>query len=113
MGAEQFAINSRTNGRRDPSEFLGTTRCSASWRDPIEVGVSMTTMLSSRPPPPAARSRSGLRRLFRSRAIRGGRHRDVQGSAARAAVLGAGDGLITNISLVLGVAGASTNASAV
>jgi len=37
----------------------------------------------------------------------------VQGSAARAAVLGAGDGLITNISLVLGVAGASTNVSAV
>lgn len=34
-------------------------------------------------------------------------------SASRAAVLGAGDGLITNISLVLGVAGASTNVSAV
>jgi VIT1/CCC1 family predicted Fe2+/Mn2+ transporter len=37
----------------------------------------------------------------------------VQGSAARAAVLGAGDGLITNVSLVLGVAGASTSAAAV
>jgi VIT1/CCC1 family predicted Fe2+/Mn2+ transporter len=37
----------------------------------------------------------------------------VQGNAPRAAVLGAGDGLVTNISLVLGVAGASTNASAV
>ena len=47
------------------------------------------------------------------RAMPGGRHRDVQGSATRAAVLGAGDGLITNVSLVLGVAGASTNASAV
>jgi VIT1/CCC1 family predicted Fe2+/Mn2+ transporter len=45
--------------------------------------------------------------------LRGGRHRDVQGSTARAAVLGAGDGLITNISLILGVAGASTNTSAV
>lgn len=30
---------------------------------------------------------------------------------ARAAVLGAGDGLLTNVSLVLGVAGATTNAS--
>jgi len=37
----------------------------------------------------------------------------VQGSGARAGILGAGDGLITNISLVLGVAGASTSASAV
>ncbi len=43
----------------------------------------------------------------------------MQGSAARAGVLGAGDelitgdGLITNVSLILGVAGASTSASAV
>jgi VIT1/CCC1 family predicted Fe2+/Mn2+ transporter len=41
------------------------------------------------------------------------RHRDVQGSAPRAAVLGAGDGLITNVSLVLGVAGAHAGASTV
>src|SRR3984957_16211744 len=41
------------------------------------------------------------------------RHRDVRGGGARAAVLGAGDGLITNVSLVLGVAGASTNGSTV
>lgn len=41
------------------------------------------------------------------------RHRDIAGGTARAAVLGAGDGLITNVSLVLGVAGASTNASTV
>ena len=43
----------------------------------------------------------------------GSRHRDVQGGTQRAAVLGAGDGLLTNLSLVLGIAGASTNASAV
>jgi vacuolar iron transporter family protein len=44
----------------------------------------------------------------------GSRHRDVQGGTQRAAVLGAGDGLLTNLSLVLGVAGAaSANASAV
>jgi VIT1/CCC1 family predicted Fe2+/Mn2+ transporter len=41
------------------------------------------------------------------------RHRDVKSGGARAAVLGAGDGLITNVSLVLGVAGASTNGSTV
>jgi VIT1/CCC1 family predicted Fe2+/Mn2+ transporter len=41
------------------------------------------------------------------------RHRNVEGGASRAAVLGAGDGLITNVSLILGVAGASTAASPV
>ena len=65
-----------------------------------------------------SRGQAGRLRLLpyghlRPRAMPGGRHRDVQGSATRAAVLGAGDGLITNVSLVLGVAGASTNASAV
>jgi VIT1/CCC1 family predicted Fe2+/Mn2+ transporter len=44
---------------------------------------------------------------------RNNRHRSVQGGASRAAVLGAGDGLITNVSLILGVAGASTAASSV
>lgn len=41
------------------------------------------------------------------------RHRDVKSGGARAAVLGAGDGLITNVSLVLGVAGATPGASTV
>ena len=57
-----------------------------------------------------ARVRSWLERRTPARTSR---HRDVQDNAARAAVLGAGDGLITNVSLILGVAGASTNASAV
>jgi vacuolar iron transporter family protein len=35
-----------------------------------------------------------------------GRHRSVQGNALRAAVLGANDGLVSNLSLVMGVAGA-------
>jgi VIT1/CCC1 family predicted Fe2+/Mn2+ transporter len=52
-----------------------------------------------------------FRRLRRTR--RTSRHRDVQGNAPRAAVLGAGDGLITNVSLVLGVAGASAAGPAV
>lgn len=49
-----------------------------------------------------------LRRLGRNASAPTSRHRNVQGGAARAAVLGAGDGLITNVSLVLGVAGAGT-----
>jgi vacuolar iron transporter family protein len=35
-------------------------------------------------------------------------HRNIQGGAARAAVLGVSDGLVTNVSLILGVAGANT-----
>jgi len=73
----------------------------------------MTTSPSPAAKPTAVRSLPGLGRLFRPRAVPGGRHHDVQDNSFRAAVLGAGDGLITNISLVLGVAGASTSASAV
>ncbi len=40
-------------------------------------------------------------------------HRDVQGGAARAAVFGASDGLVSNVSLILGVAGASVSAGTV
>jgi VIT1/CCC1 family predicted Fe2+/Mn2+ transporter len=42
-----------------------------------------------------------------------GRHRASSGNALRAAVLGASDGLLSNFSLVMGVAGASTESSAV
>jgi VIT1/CCC1 family predicted Fe2+/Mn2+ transporter len=49
------------------------------------------------------------RRLGLGRGSSTSRHRNVQGGAARAAVLGAGDGLITNVSLVLGVAGAASS----
>jgi vacuolar iron transporter family protein len=38
-----------------------------------------------------------------------GRHRGMAGNALRAAVLGANDGLVSNLSLVMGVTGASSN----
>ncbi|HEX7927560.1 MAG TPA: VIT1/CCC1 transporter family protein [bacterium] len=38
-----------------------------------------------------------------------GRHRNVGGNALRAAVLGANDGLCSNLSLIMGVAGAEVN----
>lgn len=38
-----------------------------------------------------------------------GRHRSAGGNALRAAVLGANDGLVSNLSLVMGVAGATMN----
>lgn len=40
-------------------------------------------------------------------------HRDIQGGAARAAMFGISDGLVTNLSLILGVAGAHPAASLV
>jgi VIT1/CCC1 family predicted Fe2+/Mn2+ transporter len=42
-----------------------------------------------------------------------GRHRAGGGNALRAAVLGANDGLVSNLSLVMGVTGASLNNSAI
>ena len=42
-----------------------------------------------------------------------GRHRASGGNALRAAVLGANDGLVSNLSLVMGVAGAELNNSAI
>lgn len=39
------------------------------------------------------------------------KHRDVQDGAARAAVFGISDGLVSNVSLILGIAGASTDPS--
>ena len=41
------------------------------------------------------------------------KHRDVQGGQARAAVFGVSDGLVSNVSLVVGVAGASIGSEAV
>lgn len=41
------------------------------------------------------------------------RHRNVGGNALRAAVLGANDGLCSNLALVMGVAGASTSSHAI
>jgi VIT1/CCC1 family predicted Fe2+/Mn2+ transporter len=42
-----------------------------------------------------------------------GRHRTAGGNAMRAAVLGANDGLVSNFSLVMGVAGASLSSSTI
>jgi VIT1/CCC1 family predicted Fe2+/Mn2+ transporter len=42
-----------------------------------------------------------------------GRHRSVGGNALRAAVLGANDGLVSNLSLVMGVAGAELSGNAI
>ena len=42
-----------------------------------------------------------------------GRHKTVGGNALRAAVLGANDGLVSNLSLVMGVAGATSGQSGV
>ena len=40
-------------------------------------------------------------------------HRDFRGGGARAAIFGVSDGLVTNVSLVLGIAGANPGGSIV
>ncbi|MGH3579390.1 MAG: VIT1/CCC1 transporter family protein, partial [Mycobacterium sp.] len=40
-------------------------------------------------------------------------HRNLQGGGARAAVFGVSDGLVSNVALILGVAGAHSSAGAV
>ena len=57
-------------------------------------------------PSPTALSGATLARLE-------GRHRGMGGNALRAAVLGANDGLVSNLSLVTGVAGAEMSAHAI
>lgn len=53
-------------------------------------------------PPPAPRGRPNRRSSMPAES----HHRNVQGGAARAAIFGASDGLVTNVSLIVGVAGA-------
>jgi VIT1/CCC1 family predicted Fe2+/Mn2+ transporter len=43
----------------------------------------------------------------------GHQHRDIQGGGARAAVFGVSDGLVSNVALILGMAGAHVDAGAV
>ncbi len=60
--------------------------------------------------------RSGHRDHFArtdEQARAGGRHRTQQGNTLRAAVLGANDGLVSNVSLVMGMAGAASGDHAV
>ncbi len=45
--------------------------------------------------------------------MRKAHHRNVQGGAARAAVFGASDGLLTNVSLILGIAASNVSAGTV
>ena len=63
-------------------------------------------MSTARETPPARQAAAIGRWLTGGRAG-GSRHRDVQGGTTRATILGVGDGLLTNLSLILGVAGAS------
>lgn len=71
------------------------TRMAAEERSHARVLQSMLTRSSGTPGSEVARVE--------------GRHRNVGGNALRAAVLGANDGLCSNLSLVMGIAGASNS----
>jgi vacuolar iron transporter family protein len=60
---------------------------------------------------PAARSHAGPRPGYNAHGER--HHRDIQSGGARAAIFGISDGLVTNVSLILGVAGAHPGGSIV
>lgn len=64
---------------------------------PIEEMARQAASRDIRPAPPVPQSH----------------HRNVQGGVARAAVFGASDGLVSNVGLILGVAGASASSDAV
>jgi len=75
---------------------------------PFGDGVRAT----SAPGRPTAQSEHLARRVLSGRSALHGPspepwHRDVQGGAARAAVFGISDGLVSNVSLILGFAGAT------
>ena len=73
------------------------------------MGILGGVSSSQAPPRPAPRrARSASARARSEHA-----HRDIQGGVPRAAVFGISDGLLTNVSLILGVAGASPGAGVV
>jgi VIT1/CCC1 family predicted Fe2+/Mn2+ transporter len=83
---------------------------------PLRRHVSGTKVIANEDPtmtheastsPGAARARRERHAWFERR------HRAVGGNALRAAVLGANDGLVSNFSLVMGVAGASADRTAI
>ncbi len=91
-----------------------------------ELESSDQTMYDAQPEampdmPADERSHARLfRELAKGRGLAGGtlariegRHRTTGGNALRAAVLGANDGLVSNLALAMGVAGASTGGPAV
>ncbi len=99
------------------AQVMATTEMSARTmydRQPEAAGTSL---------PADERSHAVMLDALRREAtggVRGGvlarlesRHKGVRGNALRAAVLGANDGLVSNTSLVMGVAGAAFSATAV
>lgn len=100
FGAQLILATVATNEYKNRNEYLHQSET---------VGTRMTTQERTH-----ARVLQSL--LTRSSGAQGnelarveGRHRNVGGNALRAAVLGANDGLCSNLSLVMGVAGASPN----
>ncbi len=90
-------------------------------RESIDQGMYDTQPEATSTMPADERSHARLfRELARGRGLEGptlarieGRHRMSGGNALRAAVLGANDGLVSNLSLAMGVAGASGGGPAV
>lgn len=70
-------------------------------------------MASERAGTEAERPVIGPARSRKSRSPYEHHHRDIQGGGARAAVFGVSDGLVSNVSLILGLAGGTSSASVI
>src|SRR5438552_2636669 len=71
------------------------TRYQSLWQAEVDSAVQYRAKAEGEPDPKVARVE--------------GRHRNASGNALRAAVLGANDGLCSNLALVMGIAGAAPN----
>src|SRR2546427_7860 len=80
------------------------------WQDEVDSAAEYRAMAAAERDPRLAKVYANLAGMEGSCLARlEGRHRSVGGNALRAAVLGANDGLCSNLSLVMGVAGASVD----
>ncbi len=85
----------------EPRTFASSSERSGDASSPAAPASSTSTVSS---PPSSRGQRPGGRQVVERPYER--HHRDIQGGAARAAVFGISDGLVSNVSLILGVAGA-------
>ncbi len=90
IDSHQYGAQTETRGSTMPSEERSHARLLRTITGPVRGGLEGTAVAQLE-----------------------GRHRATGGNALRAAVLGANDGLVSNLSLVMGVAGADMSAHAI
>jgi len=128
--AERLASRGAAPGRAQPSlrgrvmvalvRWLGPSAVISSMVEREQAGIDVYTGTPEAELASDEQAHRDLLRSFRGAGLQGGaiaqveaEHRAASGNALRAAVLGANDGLVSNLSLVMGVAGASMESRAI